>query len=400
MSNSNPRSYTYGNAVTLADLSKTGYTFGGWYTTEDCTGDAVTRISATETGDRTFYAKWTANQYTVTFDANKGTVASDSMVVTYGQPYGTMPTPTRANYTFLGWFTAATSSVKVEAETKVTRAEDHTLYAQWAAKDTKLWVGGKEVKVAGSDDVFGDGTVSYNPGTRTLTLHDYTYSGAGYYVGDFGFGCIVYKGDEPLTLNLVGSNTLTYSGDDEHGWVVYSASDLIVEGTGSLTVADESTGHDQHPSLQHTSYGIRAGGDLTVNSGTVSATAHDLSTSYASPFSKGVYCSGVLTVNGGSLTGHGGKVTFTEDLSGNRDAVGYSYGIDAYEGIVINGGTVTASSGGVEGKGPQQFSAQALGAVPKCSSTLTAKASTDTIGENLGVFDSSKLNRYLYFTVS
>ena len=180
VSNSNPRSYTYGNAVTLADLSKTGYTFGGWYTTEDCTGDAVTRISATETGDRTFYAKWTANQYTVTFDANKGTVASDSMVVTYGQPYGTMPTPTRANYTFLGWFTAATSSVKVEAETKVTRAEDHTLYAQWAAKDTKLWVGGKEVKVAGSDDVFGDGTVSYNPGTRTLTLHDYTYSGAGY----------------------------------------------------------------------------------------------------------------------------------------------------------------------------------------------------------------------------
>ena len=400
MSNSNPRSYTYGNAVTLADLSKTGYTFGGWYTTEDCTGDAVTRISATETGDKAFYAKWTANQYTVTFDANKGTVASDSMVVTYGQTYGELPTPTRANYTFLGWFTSTTSSVKVEAATEVTRAEDHTLYAQWAAKDTKLWVGGKEVKVAGSDDVFGDGTVSYNPGTRTLTLRDYTYSGAGYYVGDFGFGCIVYKGDEPLTLNLVGSNALTYTGDDVHGWVVYAASDLIVEGTGSLTVADESTGHDQHPSLQHTSYGIRAGGDLTVNSGTVSATAHDLSTSYASPFSKGVYCSGVLTVNGGSLTGHGGKVTFTEDLSDNRNAVGYSYGIDAYEGIVINGGTVTASSGGVEGKGPQQFSAQALGAVPECSSTLTAKASTDTIGENLGVFDSSKLNRYLYFTVN
>lgn len=107
-----------------------------------------------------------------------------------------------------------------------------------------------------------------------------------------------------------------------------------------------------------------------------------------------------MTVNGGSLTGHGGKVTFTEDLSDNRNAVGYSYGIDADEGIVIDGGTVTASSGGVEGKGPQQFSAQALGAVPECSDTLTAKASTNTTGENLEDFVSSKLSSYLYFTVS
>ena len=401
VSNSNPRSYTYGNAMTLNDLAKTGYTFGGWFTDSSCSEEnQVTGITATDIENKTFYAKWTANQYTVTFDANKGMVTPASMTVTYDRPYGELPTPTRANYTFLGWFTTATSSVKVEASTAMTRAEDHTLYAQWAAKDTNLWVGGTKVTVAGSGDVFGNGTVSYNPGTRTLTLHDYTYSGAGYHVGDFGFGCIVYKGDEPLTLNLVGSNTLTYSGNNEHGWVVYSASDLIVEGTGSLTVADESTGHDQHPSFQHTSYGIRVGGDLTVNSGTVSATAHDLSTSQASPYSKGVYCSGVLTVNGGSLTGHGGKVTFTEDLSDNRNAVGYSYGIDADEGIVIDGGTVTASSGGVEGKGPQQFSAQALGAVPECSDTLTAKASTNTTGENLEDFVSSKLSSYLYFTVS
>lgn len=399
--NSNPKTYIFGTAVALADLIRDGYTFGGWFTDSSCSEEnQVTGITATDIENKTFYAKWTANQYTVTFDANKGMVTPASMTVTYDRPYGELPTPTRANYTFLGWFTTATSSVKVEATTAMTRAEDHTLYAQWAARDTNLWVGGTKVTVAGSGDVFGNGTVSYNPGTRTLTLHDYTYSGAGYHVGDFGFGCIVYKGDEPLTLNLVGSNTLTYSGNNEHGWVVYSASDLIVEGTGSLTVADESTGHDQHPSFQHTSYGIRVGGDLTVNSGTVSATAHDLSTSQASPYSKGVYCSGVLTVNGGSLTGHGGKVTFTEDLSDNRNAVGYSYGIDADKGIVIDGGTVTASSGGVEGKGPQQFSAQALGAVPECSSTLTAKASTDTIGENLEDFVSSKLSSYLYFTVS
>ena len=41
-----------------------------------------------------------------------------------------------------------------------------------------------------------------------------------------------------------------------------------------------------------------------------------------------------------------------------------------------------------------------MGAVFECSGTLTAEVSTDTIGEDLEVFDSSELNRYLYFTVS
>ena len=402
VSNSNPRSYTYGNAVTLNNLTKTGYTFGGWFTDSSCSEEnQVTGITATDIGDKTFYAKWTANQYTVTFDANKGEVASRSMVVTYGQPYGELPTPTRANYTFLGWFTTATSSDKIEATTTMTRAENHTLYAQWAANDTNLWVGGTKVEVASAGNVFGNGTVSYNPGTRTLTLQDYKYSGAGYCYSDSAEACIVYKGDEPLTLNLVGSNVLTYTGAAAYGRGVHvGQSDLIVEGTGSLTVMDMGTAYDEYTDFQHTSYGIYVSGNLTVNSGTVSATAHDLSAAYSSPFSIGVSCYGKLTVNGGSLTGHGGKVTFTKDLSDNDIAVGYSYGIEGSSGIVIKGGTVTAISGGVNGNGPQQFSAQALSAVPECSDTLTAKASTSTTGENLEDFGSSKLNSYLYFTVS
>ncbi len=52
--------YTYGVGATLpTDVTRGGYTFGGWYDNEECTGDAVTEIGATETGDKTFYAKWT-----------------------------------------------------------------------------------------------------------------------------------------------------------------------------------------------------------------------------------------------------------------------------------------------------------------------------------------------------
>jgi uncharacterized repeat protein (TIGR02543 family) len=47
-------------AITLGTPTKTGYTFGGWYTTGGFSGSAVTGIAAGSTGDKTFYAKWTA----------------------------------------------------------------------------------------------------------------------------------------------------------------------------------------------------------------------------------------------------------------------------------------------------------------------------------------------------
>ncbi|MGM9573733.1 MAG: S-layer homology domain-containing protein [Hominicoprocola sp.] len=54
-------SYTFGTGATLPIPTKTGCTFGGWYDNRGFTGTAVTEISATDTGDKTFYAKWTYN---------------------------------------------------------------------------------------------------------------------------------------------------------------------------------------------------------------------------------------------------------------------------------------------------------------------------------------------------
>lgn len=54
--------YTYGTGATLpTDWTKDGYTFVGWYDNAEFTGDAVTTISTTESGARTYYAKWTKN---------------------------------------------------------------------------------------------------------------------------------------------------------------------------------------------------------------------------------------------------------------------------------------------------------------------------------------------------
>ncbi len=55
----NVTSYTYGTGATLpTDVTRTGYTFDGWYENSDLTGTAVTNISTTDTGNKTYYAKW------------------------------------------------------------------------------------------------------------------------------------------------------------------------------------------------------------------------------------------------------------------------------------------------------------------------------------------------------
>ena len=67
----------------------------------------------------------------VTFNANGGSVADGSKDVFYGQPYGSLPTPTRDYHTFLGWYTAANGGEKVTSDTVVETLAPQTLYAHW-----------------------------------------------------------------------------------------------------------------------------------------------------------------------------------------------------------------------------------------------------------------------------
>lgn len=72
--------------------------------------------------------------FTVTLNANGGNVSTNSIKVTVGNTYSSLPTPTRKGYTFAGWYTAATGGTKIVNGTSVTTAANHTLYAQWTAK--------------------------------------------------------------------------------------------------------------------------------------------------------------------------------------------------------------------------------------------------------------------------
>ena len=114
--------------------TRTGYLFAGWCDNANLTGTPVTEISTPITAKQTFYAKWTAAEYKVTFDYQGAT--GDSTVadktVTYDAAYGELPAPTKTGYVFKGWYTSENGQGNpVTAATVVQTASAHTLYAYW-----------------------------------------------------------------------------------------------------------------------------------------------------------------------------------------------------------------------------------------------------------------------------
>ena len=122
----NVTSYTYGVGATLpTDVTRTGYTFKGWYDNENLTGSPVTAISNTETGNKEYWAKWEINQYTITVKPENGK-ADITITQDYGTPITAPADPTREGYTFIGWDTEIPTTMP---------AENITLKARW--KDTE-----------------------------------------------------------------------------------------------------------------------------------------------------------------------------------------------------------------------------------------------------------------------
>ncbi|MDR2109063.1 MAG: InlB B-repeat-containing protein, partial [Coriobacteriales bacterium] len=146
--------------------TREGYSFGGWYTDRGATtawdfGTDTVPLVANPTVD--LYAKWTANTYTVTFEKNAGDATDPSPAdksVTYGSPYGDLPTTTRDDYEFKGWNTAQDGSgTTVTKQSPVATAANHTLYAQWAVPELEHLV--FDVTTTAADEGFAIPTSGY-----------------------------------------------------------------------------------------------------------------------------------------------------------------------------------------------------------------------------------------------
>ena len=88
---------------TAGDMTRKGYTFGGWYDNEALNGAPVTVIGRNETENKEYWAKWTINSYTVTYALNGGAAEGNPSSYNIDTDTFTLKNPTRSGYTFTGW---------------------------------------------------------------------------------------------------------------------------------------------------------------------------------------------------------------------------------------------------------------------------------------------------------
>lgn len=191
-------------------FTRTGYTFNGWNEKADGSGTpwALTSSGVAESGKKwkwtytnniTLLAQWTANKYTVSFNANGGTGTVSSVTATYDSTLpGITNSMSRTGYTFAGFYDAATGGTQYYNASNVAvktwnKAANTTLYAHWTLTPYKFDVNpqshvtGFKLKKNGADVSGGSTLTDYYQDAYmddVFTVHSPIFA-AGYTFGGY-----------------------------------------------------------------------------------------------------------------------------------------------------------------------------------------------------------------------
>ena len=146
--------------------TRKGFEFLGWYDAPengnivyDSNGKCINNgnywkdSSYVNPNNLTVYAQW-KKQYTLTFDANGGTVSETSRTITEGSQVGSLPTPTKEGYQFYGWYTKPQSGVYYAFNGGNDITEDTTIVASWEINRDNLAVENKNALSDGTYKLF------------------------------------------------------------------------------------------------------------------------------------------------------------------------------------------------------------------------------------------------------
>ena len=405
MTDSTSKEVTYGSTYgTLPTANRIGYDFAGWYTEKEAGTAIIADSTVSITADTTLYARWTAKQFTVSFDTNKGAGSStptavSSINVNYDHSYGGLPVTKRTGYTFNGWYTASSGGSEVTANTKVTLTGDQTLYAQWTANTYEVTFNANGGSFAGSTtekSVTQTYDGKYKLPSETPTRSGYTFRG--WYTSSTAGSQItaatkmttageqaLYAHWEQVAANNISVNvggvTLSYSGTpvyaktDTNGKVSLggnAANYNIKLENGVLTLNNATIKYA--PVSDYHNGAVSADGTLTIElaAGTVNTITNTSSNSGISAWNCGIYVNkGPLTITGsGSLTATGGGGQSSHGIS-------VDYGTLIVDGAAVtaNGGNAAGSSGIYTGKNMEM----------KNGANVTAVGGTTSGGASRGI---------------
>ena len=155
-SGNNPSSYNIDTTTfTLANPTKTGYTFNGWTGSNGSSPQTSVTISKGSQGDKTYTANWTAKSYTITYNCNGGSGSTSSSSHTYGVAknlssngcYKITDGTSGMVYYMAGWSTSSSASAATytngQSVTNINNGSNTTLYAVW--KNLFSYTGSKNV---------------------------------------------------------------------------------------------------------------------------------------------------------------------------------------------------------------------------------------------------------------
>jgi len=175
-SSKNPSSYKITTSTfTLSNPTKKGCTFVGWYLDKEFT-QKVTQIEKGTTGKKTLYAKWKATDYDIVYNLNGG-INNENNPESYTISTSTikLANPTKAGYSFKGWYSDSKFKTKV-TEIKKGSTGKKTLYAKWSIKTYNITYqlnGGKNASGNLTQYKVSDSSFVFKKPTRT----GYTFEG-------------------------------------------------------------------------------------------------------------------------------------------------------------------------------------------------------------------------------
>lgn len=349
-------------------LVKTGYTFGGWNTKADGSGTGrAAGSSFLPTGNTTLYAVWTINQYTTTFDANGGGFPSSGGASTMPMTrnYGTQLTPpedpTRAGYTFQGWYTNVALTTAMPSPYTVSAAA--TIYAKWSINTynitydgngstggttpasqsatynssltlrtnsgslvrTGYTFGGWNTTASGSGTAYAAGGTLVVPANDvtlyavwSINSYSISYDGNGNTQGTVPSGATYHYG---TAISVSGAGTLAKTGYTFADWntmadgtgTAYAALDALTLGAANVTLYAQWTINSYHVTYD--------GNGETGGSAATDTDAHNYLTSVTVKGNTGLLYrvgytfSGWNTVSDGSGSGYSAGSTFTMPAS-------------------------------------------------------------------------------------
>ncbi len=247
--NGAPTTYTYGTGATIDGTpTKDNYTFVGWCTDSELTNCAVTQtISTTDSGDKTFWAKWIGNAYTVTLDKNAddATAGTTSVTAIYDADMPEITLPTRTGYTFDGFYDAQTGGTQYYGKTLCgtgnnvnicgacytsehvwDKTQNTTLYAHWTPRTTS-----KSLDHNGGTNTISTLYAKYDTGISTSSDYTNIMTTSANPMPIPTRNGYVFDGYYPASITHVGSR-----GDDDGTDLVYNFTDTqIIDANGYIT---------------------------------------------------------------------------------------------------------------------------------------------------------------------